>query len=59
MSPKSYKNDKLRTATWLSHNQLQLPLGITEYGSIDRVVYIEIDVNSFFIIKHIARVGIL
>jgi len=40
--------NKLRTDTWLSHNQLQLPLGITEYGSIDKVAYLERDVNGNF-----------
>jgi len=40
--------DKLRTATWLSHNQLQLPFEITEYGSIDKVAYLERDVNGNF-----------
>jgi len=40
--------DIIRTATWLSHNQLQLPFEITEYGSIDKVAYLERDVNGNF-----------
>lgn len=35
-----------RTDTWLSHNKLQLPLEITEYGSIDKVTYLARDVNG-------------
>ena len=37
-----------KTATWLSHNQLQLPLGISKYGSIDKVAYFHRDVNGNF-----------
>ena len=40
--------DKKRTDSWLSHNQLQLPLGISSYGSIGRVSLFHRDVNGNF-----------
>ena len=40
--------DIKRTDLWLSHNQLQLPFGITEYDSICKVSYIPRDVNGNF-----------
>ncbi len=40
--------DKKRTNAWLSHNQLQLPLGITKYGPIDSIYRVRRDVNGNF-----------
>lgn len=40
--------NKNRTAGWLSRNQLQLPLGITGYGSIKRVSLVHRDVKGKF-----------
>lgn len=40
--------DKIRTDSWLSHNQLQLPFEITKYGSICKVSLFERDVNGNF-----------
>jgi len=40
--------DIKRTNSWLSHNQLQLPLEITKFGSIDKVSYINRDVKGNF-----------
>lgn len=31
--------DKKRTDSWLRHNGLQLPVGVTNYGSIKRIAY--------------------
>lgn len=38
--------DNERTDTWLSHNQLQLPFGITKYGSLGNVSYFDRNVNG-------------
>ena len=38
--------DKNRTAGWLSRNQLQLPFGDNQYGSIGRVTLIHRNVNG-------------
>lgn len=40
--------DSKRTDTWLSRNQLQLPLGITAYGPIDSIAYVHRNDNGNF-----------
>lgn len=38
--------DKNRANRWLLQNRLQLPLSVTNYGSIGRIAYADEDVNS-------------
>lgn len=38
--------NKKRTDTWFQALRLQLPAGVTKYGSIDMVTYVEKDVNG-------------
>lgn len=38
--------DKKRANRWLLQNRLQLPLSITNYGSIDRIAHTDENVNS-------------
>lgn len=42
--------DKKRTNTWLEALRLQLPAGLTKYGPIGRVTYLERDVKGNFTI---------
>lgn len=44
--------DKKRTDNWLSLNRLQLPLSVTNYGSIKSITYPEWDVNTYSMQKN-------